>query len=117
MTVHHLLVATSCVEGSVRIVNGIAGSENELPSYGLIKQEVARGRVEICVNGRYGTVLSDNSWDFADASVVCRQMGFSANGLESFHTIIMHILAQLIPSLYKLLHKCSCISLLLHTEC
>ena len=70
------------MEDSVRLVNGIAGSENSLPSYDLIKEEVARGRVEICVEGRYGTV-SDDSWDYTDASVVCQQMGFSTNGRNS----------------------------------
>ena len=57
-------VTPLCVNGSVRLVGGNSSLE---------------GRVEVCVNGSFGTVC-DDSWNFYDAIVVCRELGHSTIG-------------------------------------
>jgi len=53
-----------CSSGDLRLVGGQRDSE---------------GRVEICVEGFWGTVCG-SGWDQREALVVCRQSGFGARG-------------------------------------
>ena len=53
-----------CTTGQLRLAGGKI--ENE-------------GRVEICVNNVWGTVCG-NKWGSADATVVCRQLGYLTQG-------------------------------------
>ncbi|XP_071476169.1 scavenger receptor cysteine-rich domain-containing protein DMBT1-like [Diadema antillarum] len=57
-----------CPDVPIRIVGG----RNDL-----------EGRLEVFYNGEWGTVCS-NGWDFDDASVVCRQLGFDGSSLNLF---------------------------------
>lgn len=52
---------------------------NDTPDSFLIKDSLSRGRVEICIDGRFATVCEDG-WSNADASVLCSELGFSIYG-------------------------------------
>ena len=56
-----------CHSGTIRLVS-TPGSVNS-----------TFGRVEVCMNGTWGTVC-DEFWGNEDASVVCHQLGFSQYG-------------------------------------
>ena len=77
------IVLAICKEGDVRLgvhnFTEFYATTNEYEDYHFIKDELARGRIEVCVGGQYGTVC-DNDWDSNDAAVVCSQLGFSQYG-------------------------------------
>jgi deleted-in-malignant-brain-tumors protein 1 len=56
---------SNCSDGEVRLIGGANKYE---------------GRVEICINGAWGTVCYSYYWDVRDARVVCRQLGHQELG-------------------------------------
>lgn len=47
------------------------------------------GRVEVCVDGVWGTVCSD-LWGTEESSVACRQLGFSQTGKDNLITGVLY---------------------------
>ena len=61
MVTLYCVIARECNESDVRLV------EDQTPD---------DGRVEICLNGLWGSVC-DHRWDIRDAEVVCRQLQYT----------------------------------------
>ena len=66
-------IIESCPEGEVRLRGG---------------SQASGGRVEVCIEQSW-TTICDVYWDNQDASVLCRQLGFSPYGILAMHWFIV----------------------------
>lgn len=61
-------ITVACTHGDVRLEDGSNQYE---------------GRVEVCFNGRWGTVC-DNNWGIQDVQTVCGQLGYGTGMHKMF---------------------------------
>ena len=62
-----ILITAPCVTGQLQLAGGNIPNE---------------GRVEICIRDNVWGTVCDDSWGSDDATVVCRQLGYSTQGIE-----------------------------------
>ena len=60
----YLLFIEPCTTGDVRLKGG----------------GYFYGQVQVCIGGVWGSVCRNEYWDNNDASVICKQLGFSPYG-------------------------------------
>ena len=70
-TCNMIFVTAPCTSGQLQFAGGNIPNE---------------GRVEICISTNVWGTVCDDSWSSIDATVVCRQLGYSTQGQKQAHT-------------------------------
>lgn len=80
-----------CEEYSARIVRGdedIYYNSESIDIAFFINDHLAVGRVELCKDGNWSAVCG-NVWTREDASVACKQLGFSGAGIKFIASMLL----------------------------
>ena len=80
-----LVYVALCRDGDARLAPAGTNQNfylgrSQLTQFDYTNMYLSRGRVEVCINGSYGSVCSSPIWDNNGASAVCKQLGFSPYG-------------------------------------
>jgi hypothetical protein len=67
------ILSAVCQDGDLRVISNMSSP--------------IEGSLEICINNSYGGIC-DDFWDVQDATVACRQLGFSNGTVETVSVCI-----------------------------
>ena len=66
-----IILVIECLEGEMQLVPANTYTDNI-------------GRIEVCINGTWG-IICQRLFDDADASVICKNLGYSFYGKKKLH--------------------------------
>ena len=68
----------------------VSAQENNCTEFGAVRlnsTEPNVGRINFCNGSQWGRICIDG-WDHFDAAVVCRELGYTADGKSPFYLIL-----------------------------
>ena len=84
----YLATDEECVTGEVRLVGGVTNSSS--------------GLLEVCGNGRWGTVCNyKEEWNYENAVVVCRQLNLPTSSQYMLSSFKMKLSSIFLPLLIR----------------
>ena len=82
-SIHTVLTCASALCATVVHITSTVNSVGSVCSYGSVRlvegDSAYEGAVEVCISNQWGAIC-DNQWDSVDATVICKQLGYSYTG-------------------------------------